>query len=43
MNDTNCVIATAVFQKQSISNNSSLRKYQKNVIKTLETVNFLFV
>ena len=35
------LIATAFFKKQSISNNLSLLEYLKNVIKTLETVNFL--
>ena len=35
------LIATAPFQKQSLSNNLSLLKYLKKVIKTLETVNFL--
>ena len=35
------LIATAPFQKQSISNNLSLLKHLKKVIKTLETVNFL--
>ena len=35
------LIATAFFKKQSISNNLSLLKCFKNVVKTLETVNFL--
>ena len=35
------LIATVFFKKQSISNNLSLLEYLQNVIKTLETVNFL--
>ena len=37
------LIATAAFEKQSISNNLSLLKkiFKKNVMKTLEIVNFI--
>ena len=34
------LIATAAFQKPSISNNLSLLKYLKKCYKILETVNF---
>ena len=36
------LIATAAFQKPSISNNLSLLKYLKKCYQTLETVNFFY-